>query len=494
MNNIKVVLTTEGTYPYYAGGVSTWAHILLHEIDDIEFNVIAIMMHPFISAKFDLPLNATRLINVPLWGTEEPLEYMSNIPFHKIFLKKFETNNDTEAIEEFIGYLRDITLSIFNNNPDLENVGEIIYKFHLYFLKHDYSTAFKSRKVWDAFYKLMLDIYKQEKYTPSIYDIIESLRWIYRFFISLLSPMPKADIYHSSAAAFCGLPCIIAKKKYGSKFLLTEHGVYVREQYIFVSKEHFPYLSKKFVMGLIGLISKLNYYFADQISPVCAYNKRWEIEFGGAKDNKIKIIYNGIDTNRFKKMDVTRKSNFTVVSVARIDPLKDIETYIKVCAALKDKIPDVICKLYGPPTSQEYFEKCKDLVKKLKVEKNFIFSGHTPTPEKAINEGDVFVLTSISEAFPFAVLEAMACEKVVVASDVGGVKEVLEGYGFLVKPKDHKSFADKIIYLFKNPKILAQMSLEARERVLRGFRIIDMVRNYKHNYAKLAGVLNEFGR
>jgi glycosyltransferase involved in cell wall biosynthesis len=492
METTKVVITTEGTYPYYTGGVSTWAHILLHEIENIEFNIIAIMMHPFISIKFDLPINVTKLINIPLWGTEEPMEYMSNIPFHKIFVRKLNTKYDASAIDEFKEFLETITLSVYSDNPNLNKMGDVIYNFHHYFLKHDYSTVFKSKQVWDFFYKLMLDVYKNKKEKPSIYDIVESLRWMYRFFISLLSPLPNADIYHSSAAAFCGLPCIVAKKKFNSKFLLTEHGVYVREQYFFVSRDRFPYLSKRFIMGLVGLVSKMNYYYADQISPVCAYNKRWEVKFGKANENKIKVLYNGIDTKRFRKMEnVKRSDRPTIVTIARIDPLKDVETYIRVCSLLKKEMPDILCKIYGPPTSEEYYDKCKKLVSKLNVEDNFEFSGQTSKPETAINEADIFILTSISEAFPFVVLEAMACEKVVVASDVGGVKEVLEGYGFLIKPKDHKAFAEKILYLFNNKDILQEMSFAARERVLRGFRIEDMVRNYKRNYRHLKEAINE---
>jgi glycosyltransferase involved in cell wall biosynthesis len=157
---------------------------------------------------------------------------------------------------------------------------------------------------------------------------------------------------------------------------------------------------------------------------------------------------------------------------------------------VRKRIPDVLCKVYGPPVDEKYFKRCQKLVKELKLENNFVFAGKTSAPERAINEGDIFILTSISEAFPFAVLEAMACEKVVVSSDVGGVKEVLEGYGFLIKPKDYKSFADRIIYLFENPSVLAEMSIASRERVLNGFRIEDMVNNYKENYMSLAGKLH----
>ena len=134
---------------------------------------------------------------------------------------------------------------------------------------------------------------------PTVLDMIEGLRYIFRFFITLLPSLPEAHIYHSSAAAFCGLPCIVAKKKFGSKFLLTEHGIYIREQYLAASRNQTAYRTKEFLMGLITTVSKLSYHFADIISPVCNYNSRWEIQWGVEK-NKILTIYNGIDLNRYK--------------------------------------------------------------------------------------------------------------------------------------------------------------------------------------------------
>jgi len=311
------------------------------------------------------------------------------------------------------------------------------------------------------------------------------IRYLYRFFISILPKLPDAHIYHSSAAAFCGLSCIIAKKKFGSKFLLTEHGVYIREQYLAASRAQMPYRTKEFLMGLITLVSKLNFHFADIVSPVCNYNARWERKWG-VDEAKIDTIYNGIDVNKFRKLEVKKEQDRpTVVMVARIDPLKDIQTYIKTAELVSKEIPDVLFKLYGPVNEKKYFKECEALVAQLGIEHNFTFAGLTSSPESAYNEGDVVMLTSISEAFPFVVLEAMACERVVVSSDVGGTKEVLEGYGYIVKPKDYQEFADKVIYILKNPDIARDMGADARQKVLNGFTIEDMVDNYAKTYKQM---------
>jgi len=485
MSRIKVVWTGEGTYPYVTGGVSTWADILMHELKNIDFVLIPIQMHPYVKLKFDIPPNVTDIINVPLWGTEEPIEYIRQIAFAKIYESKLKTSED-DSLDVLNPIMILILDHIYRKKEDLDAVGDALYEFYEYFHIYDYYETFRNEKLWLTYRKYILEHYKDENEDiPTVFDMIEGLRYLYRFFISILPKLPDAHIYHSSAAAFCGLSCIIAKKKFGSKFLLTEHGVYIREQYLAASRAQMPYRTKEFLMGLITLVSKLNFHFADIVSPVCNYNARWERKWG-VDEAKIDTIYNGIDVNKFRKLEVKKEQDRpTVVMVARIDPLKDIQTYIKTAELVSKEIPDVLFKLYGPVNEKKYFKECEALVAQLGIEHNFTFAGLTSSPESAYNEGDVVMLTSISEAFPFVVLEAMACERVVVSSDVGGTKEVLEGYGYIVKPKDYQEFADKVIYILKNPDIARDMGADARQKVLNGFTIEDMVDNYAKTYKQM---------
>ena len=489
MDRIKIVWTGEGTYPYVTGGVSTWADILMHELKNIDFVLIPIQMHPYVKLKFDIPPNVVDIIDVPLWGTEEPIEYIRKIEFSKIYEAKIKTQVDKniEVLEPIIIIVLE---HIFRHKSDLDALGDALYEFYEYFHIYDYYETFRSEALWNVYKYYILKHYeKVQEDIPTVFDMIEGLRYLYRFFISLLPTLPEAHIYHSSAAAFCGLSCIIAKKKYGSKFLLTEHGVYIREQYLAASRNQMPFRTKEFLMGLITLVSKLNFHFADIVSPVCDYNSRWEKKWG-VDEKKIHTIYNGIDTNIFKQFKVQKEEErLTVVMVARIDPLKDIETFIKTAQLVAKEIPAVLFKLYGPIVDEKYYHYCHDLVKELGIEHNFLFAGLTSSPQTAYNEGDVVMLTSISEAFPFVVIEAMACEKVVISSDVGGTKEVLEDYGFVIRPKDYTEFAEKVIYILKNPDIALEMGHDAREAVLNGFTIEDMVENYGRLYKNL---YNEF--
>ena len=84
-------MTAEGTYPFALGGVSTWCDALLRGTPEIRYTLLPLMMNPHIDFKYDLPSNVRRMISVPLWGIEEPAEYIKEIPFAHLYVQKGNT-------------------------------------------------------------------------------------------------------------------------------------------------------------------------------------------------------------------------------------------------------------------------------------------------------------------------------------------------------------------------------------------------------------------
>jgi glycosyltransferase involved in cell wall biosynthesis len=277
---------------------------------------------------------------------------------------------------------------------------------------------------------------------------------------------------------------VIAKLRDGTPFLLTEHGVYIREQYLAVSRQNYSYHAKAFLLNLIVAISRMNCHFADQISPVCSYNKRWEIAHGAAEE-KIKVIYNGVDPHLFLPRETHRRRATVVVSAARIDPLKDLETLIRAAAQVRREEPEVEFLVYGSISNQEYYADCIELRKSLGLENTVSFVGHSEVPWEIYNQGDIVALTSISEAFPYSVIEAMACGRPVVASDVGGVSEALEGCGLLVRPQSPDAFASSVLSLLRDQESRSDMGREARDRVLNTFTMDRFIREYGESYLRM---------
>ncbi len=485
-NKLKVMLATEGTYPYHQGGVSTWCDILTHRLPTVDYTIYSIIMNPFVTQKFRLPAGAG-LIKVPLWGTEEPSEHLTT-PFSQVYVGKKMTV-DQVIRGDFLPLFVELVDEFLNEEKNPQRLAIVLSELNRYFQQYDYRMSFKSELTWDVFRKIVMARAGEghrDFEDPSVFSVIQSLGWIYRFFNILNTPVPKVDVSHSAAAAFCGVPCVLAKEQNKTPFLLTEHGVYLREQYLSLGKRGYPTFLNTFLMRMIHSVVMLNYTFADQVSPVCEYNTRWEKEFGVPQEN-IKVIYNGVDKELFSPQRTFHKNRYpTVVAVARIDPVKDIMTMIRSAVFVKEKIPEVRFVLYGSVSVPVYYEECRKLVKELQLEETFIFAGHTDDVPTAYRSGDVIALSSISEAFPYSVVEAMMVGKAIVATDVGGIKEALGDTGFLTNPGEPRQLAEAITVLLANDEMRLKLGAEARERALNYFTIERVLDLYLRSYQRLA--------
>ena len=104
----------------------------------------------------------------------------------------------------------------------------------------------------------------------------------------------------------------------------------------------------------------------------------------------------------------------------------------------------------------------------------------------AYRAADIVLLTSISEDLPFSVIEAMACGRAVVASDVGGVREALDGCGIVVRPRDVEQFAAALRRLLDDGPLRAKFASRARAKVIEQFRVDNSVAAYLELYRRLA--------
>lgn len=438
-------------------------------------------MDPYVTQKFTLPKNA-QLVKIPLWGTEEPSEHLS-VPFSRVILAKQRTTQrviEDEFVPLFESFLRGI---IEPQHSPIE-FGNTLSLMHTFFERYEYKKSFKSESVWRVF-KRMIQAWVAEKELPEpdVYGLMQSLGWLYRFFTLLNTPIPEVHVTHSSAAAFCSLPCVISKIKRDTPFLLTEHGVYLREQYLSLAKRSYsPYLNT-FLIRLVRAIARLNYAFADQVSPVCEYNTRWEEQFG-VDPKKIQVIYNGVDKSVFTVAEV-RNPRPTVVTVARVDPIKDLLSLIRAADLVRKHVPDVLFLVYGGVSVPEYYEECLALVDELDLTETFRFEGHTTNMAAAYQRGDVIALSSISEAFPYSVVEAMMTGKPVVATDVGGIREALMDTGILVRPRSPQELAQAMTELILQPELRQSLGQEARERALNLFTLDLVLDHHLKTYLNL---------
>lgn len=490
---LSVLLTTEGTYPHSAGGVSTWCDALLRNTPEVRYTLLPIMMNPHIELKYEPPPNVRRIVNVPLWGIEEPAEFLTDIPFATLFDRKRHTSSD-DIETKFVPLLRQFVA--FVNDPahaDVVAFGRTLVAMEDYFRVYDYNDTFKAPATWrafradmEAFAYAQRGLPGREHQLPSLFDLTECLRWLYRFLIVLSVRVPRVSVTHATAAAFCGIPCITSKVRHGTPMILTEHGVYLREQYLFLSRFRRLFFCKQFLMNLIAAVVRANYHFADVVAPVCHYNTRWEVAHD-TPQQKIRVIYNGVDPDLWTEAPAVRRNarGPHVIATARIDPLKDIETFLRVAARVRETHHDVHFTVYGAVADEPYYRRCLALRAHLKLDDVVQLGTAVDDVVEALHGADVVLLTSISEAFPYSVLEAMSCSRAVVASDVGGVGEALEGCGVLVKPRDDEAFAHEVRKLLDDAALRQRLGAKARARVLDEFRLDHAISSYLTLYRDL---------
>lgn len=484
-NRLKVMLTTEGTYPFHQGGVSTWCDILVNKLKSVDYILYSVTMDPFVTQKFKLP-ETTRIIRMPLWGTEEPSEHLAT-PFSSSYMAK-QRVTDEHLKTEFIPIFIELIREIISKEKDPLKFGLILFELHKYFQHYEYKVSFKSEPAWDIYKKFILDFAKDSKNRlaqPDVYGMIQSIGWLYRFLNIVNTPVPKVNVTHASAAAFCGIPCVIAKLQDKTPFMLTEHGVYLREQYLSLSKRENSSFLNTFLIRLIHSITALNYAYADQVSPVCDYNTRWEKRFGVSPKN-IKVIYNGVDPNVFVEASPIAHDRPTVVTIARIDPIKDILTLIRSAGIVREQVPNVKYIVYGSVSVPSYYTECIKLVKQLNLEETITFAGHTLNMTAAYHSGDVVALSSISEAFPYSVVEAMMTGKPVVTTDVGGISEALGDTGILCDPCDANGLAQGIVKLLLNSDLRESLGMEGRQRALNFFTLDRVLELHLKSYIRMA--------
>jgi L-malate glycosyltransferase len=204
-------------------------------------------------------------------------------------------------------------------------------------------------------------------------------------------------------------------------------------------------------------------------------------------DKPIIVTPFGVDTNLFTPSK-TRETEGNLIKIGLVKLLEKkygIEYLIKAVKIVKESTNSNIQLIIGGDGSQkEYLRK---LAKEIGIENLVLFKGfvnYSDVPE-LISSLDICVIPSIldSESFGVAAVEASASGKPVIASDAGGLPEVIENdvTGIIVKPKSPQSIAEAIIYLIKNPEIRKRYGINGRKRV-------EELYNWENNVTQMLGI------
>jgi glycosyltransferase involved in cell wall biosynthesis len=157
----------------------------------------------------------------------------------------------------------------------------------------------------------------------------------------------------------------------------------------------------------------------------------------------------------------------------RVDPVKDLETLLFAFALVHRQMPEARLRMFGspPPGQEAYLERCRALAAELGIAGVATFEGRVEQIRDAYDAGQVVVLCSISEGFPYTLIEAMTCGRPCVATDVGGVSEAVTDTGMIVPPRSPEALAQACLTLLQDAGLRRRLGAAARMRALEYFTV-----------------------
>ncbi len=466
ISEMRVCIIAEGSYPYITGGVSSWIHSLITNLPEHEFIIYAIAAQEKQQGEFryKLPPNVIEVKETFLdtylrehgeWGHRFRLTAEQQLAFQSLL--------GGEGHVDWGGIFTLLRTTKFKVAADF----------------------LMSKDFFDVLVEICGQKYAHVPFTEFFWTIRSM---VLPLFISIRNDIPEADLYHSVSTGYAGVIGALAKHIYNKPYILTEHGIYSREREEEIIKADWVkgYFKDLWIEYFYRL-SSCAYDYTDEVITLFNRNREIEIELG-CDPEKIHIVPNGVNVADYDELIDTIPSDEKKVrlgAIVRVVAIKDIKTMIQSFALVKQEIPEAELYIMGPTEeSKEYYEECLQLVESLQVE-DVIFTGEVNV-KQYLGRMDMILLSSISEGMPLAVLEAMACAKPCVTTDVGSCRELLLGTddsygpaGMVVPVMHYDQMASAIVKLCKNKKLREEMgrnglmrarSLYTRERFIESYR------------------------
>ena len=280
-------------------------------------------------------------------------------------------------------------------------------------------------------------------------------------------PQNKIDILHSHSRTTQVLGCLLSRKT-GIPHISTCHGFFKKRW----SRKIFPCWGKK----VIAISEQVRDHLRDDFK---------------VEENSIRLIHNGIDTEKFKAQSEERKAQIkdnlglgdgpVVGIVARLSDVKGHKYLIEAMNMVLKKEPGAQLLMVGEGREKK---ELVSLVQSLGMEKNVFFVSSVNDTKDLISIMDLFVMPSLKEGLGLSLMEAKASGLAVIGSDVGGIRSLIQNNsnGLLVRAADTAALSCAILELLQDPKRRIFLGHNARAFIKYNFSAEQMVSQTEEFY------------
>lgn len=304
-----------------------------------------------------------------------------------------------------------------------------------------------------------------------LYLILPFLFFFQFINICLLIKKEKIDIVHAQWFFPSGLTASVAAKIFHKPLIFSSHGPDILNlSSVFWDK------TRKFVIKQANLVTVISPFFIKNL-----------IDLYPPVKDKIFSISMGIDTNLFFFQPNRNNEEPKLLFVGRLSPVKGVNYLIRALPRILEKFPKARLEIVGYGSQEK---ELKALVKNLSLENKIIFSGGVVNKElpKYYHKSSVYILPSLVEGLPVAIMEAMACGCPVIATSVGGVTDLIENNvtGLLIIPKSVDEISQSVIKILSDKTLRENIIRNARKKIEENYEWNIIASKFENLYDKVS--------
>ena len=505
--DVDVAIVMESTYPYLKGGVSAVVHDIITGNPDLTFGIIHITWdsHSPLKDLYGMPDNVAWVRVLYLSMEEHQEDFLRARPRDL----RMNRRQRRELSRRILGAMLSLA-----QDGQTEPLWDLISEGLSASRRYPVWAILGTREFMEAYHDMMPDL------GMSMTDIFWCLRDFFSLAYAVLAePVPRAQVYHAHTTGYAMLLGVNAAREHGTKVLLTEHNLYVRdtvntllERRLDLNVRLTDYRTfdvtgrERMWMAWWLEMGRLCYPYAYASTYLYPRAITEANELGGDSGRAI-VIPNGIVTSEFDasyaarlaaieeiKKEGADKHLWKLVYIARVVPIKGLLDMIDSVRLMVDRGLNIHLDVCGPTEHMpSYFEQCLTRIVEQGLESVITIRG-TVKVRELLPEFDLFVLPSYNEGLPVVSLETMGAGIPTVSTDVGAVRSVVEDMivtddgqtwdpcGIIIEPGDPTVMADKVQEVISDVDLYERLSLNARGRVEAAYDLVKVNASYNKIY------------
>ena len=505
--DVDVAIVMESTYPYLKGGVSAVVHDIITGNPDLTFGIIHITWdsHSPLKDLYGMPDNVAWVKVLYLSMEEHQEDFLRARPRDL----RMNRRQRRELSRRILGAMLSLA-----QDGQTEPLWDLISEGLSASRRYPVWAILGTREFMEAYHDMMPDL------GMSMTDIFWCLRDFFSLAYAVLAePVPRAQVYHAHTTGYAMLLGVNAAREHGTKVLLTEHNLYVRdtvntllERRLDLNVRLTDYRTfdvtgrERMWMAWWLEMGRLCYPYAYASTYLYPRAITEANELGGDSGRAI-VIPNGIVTKEFDasyaarlaaieeiKKEGADKHLWKLVYIARVVPIKGLLDMIDSVRLMVDRGLNIHLDVCGPTEHMpSYFEQCLTRIVEQGLESVITIRG-TVKVRELLPEFDLFVLPSYNEGLPVVSLETMGAGIPTVSTDVGAVRSVVEDLivaddgqtwdpcGIIIEPGDPTVMADKVQEVISDVDLYERLSLNARGRVEAAYDLVKVNASYNTIY------------